>query len=43
MTGGTFKITKEHIGETLCNFGFRPGDLVIADRAYGTLNGITAA
>jgi hypothetical protein len=40
MTSDTFKITKEEIGETLANFNFRRGDLVIADRAYGTLNGM---
>ncbi|MDR2783555.1 MAG: hypothetical protein LBB48_06945 [Treponema sp.] len=41
MTGDTFKITKEAIDEALGNFEFRRGDLVTADRAYGTLNGIT--
>ncbi|MDR2444686.1 MAG: transposase, partial [Spirochaetaceae bacterium] len=40
MTSDTFKITKEETGETLNNFNFRRGDLVVADRAYGTLNGI---
>jgi hypothetical protein len=40
MTSDTFKITKEETGETLSNFNFRCGDLVVADRAYGTLKGI---
>ncbi|MDR0706854.1 MAG: transposase [Treponema sp.] len=40
MTSDTFKITKEEIGETLSNFNFRRGDVVVADRAYGTLNGV---
>jgi hypothetical protein len=40
MTSDTFKITKEETGETLSNFDFRRGDLVVADRAYGTLKGI---
>jgi hypothetical protein len=40
MTGDTFKITKGETGETLTNFTFRRGDLVIADRAYGIINGI---
>jgi hypothetical protein len=41
MTSDTFKITKEEIRETLSNFNFRGGDLAVADRAYGTLNGMT--
>jgi hypothetical protein len=36
----SFKITKEETGETLTNFTFRKGDLVIADRMYGTVKGI---
>jgi hypothetical protein len=40
MTSETFKITKEETGETLSNFDFRRGDLVVADRAYGTLKGM---
>jgi hypothetical protein len=40
MTSDTFKITKEQTGETLGNFTFRRGDLVIADRAYGTVKGM---
>jgi hypothetical protein len=40
MTSDTFKITKEETGETLSNFDFRRGDVVIADRAYGTLKGM---
>jgi hypothetical protein len=42
MTSDTFKITKGETGETLSNFTFRRGDAVIADRAYGTINGIKA-
>jgi hypothetical protein len=42
MTSGTFKITKEEAGESPARFGFRRGYLVIAGRAYGTLNGIKA-
>jgi hypothetical protein len=40
MTGSTFTITKEEVGETPSNFDFRWGDVVVADRAYGTLNGM---
>jgi hypothetical protein len=40
MTGDTFKITKEEVGETPSNFDFRRGDLVVADRAYGTKKGV---
>jgi hypothetical protein len=40
MTSDTFKITKGETGETLSNFTFRRGDVVIADRVYGTINGI---
>jgi hypothetical protein len=40
MSSDTFKITKEGTGETLGNFTFRRGDLVIADRAYGALKGM---
>ena len=38
-----YKITKEEVGETLRNFNFSRGDLVIADRAYGTVMGIEHA
>ena len=34
------KITAQSQGETLKNFAFAKGDLVIADRIYGTVNGI---
>jgi hypothetical protein len=40
MTRDPFKITQEEIGETLSNFDFRGSDLVVSDRAYGTLNGM---
>ncbi|MDR2802698.1 MAG: hypothetical protein LBB22_00220 [Treponema sp.] len=40
MTSDTFKITKEETGKTLSNFNFRRGDLVVADREYGTVKGI---
>jgi hypothetical protein len=40
MTSGTFNITKEETGETRCHFDFSAGDVVVADRAYGTLNGM---
>lgn len=35
-----FKITTEQTGESLKNFELRPKDLVLADRAYGTISGI---
>jgi hypothetical protein len=35
-----YKITKEEIGEKLGNFSLAKGDLAIADRAYGTINGV---
>lgn len=34
------RITTNKTGETLRNFEFKPGDLVIADRAYSSINGI---
>jgi hypothetical protein len=40
MSCVSYKITKEEIGEKLSNFPLRKGDLVIADRAYGTINSI---
>jgi len=40
MSSVCHKITKQEIGETLLNFELQKGDLVIADRVYGTLNGI---
>ena len=35
-----FKITTNEVGESLKNFEFKQNDLVLADRAYGTVNGI---
>lgn len=40
MCSVDYKITKEEIGEKLTNFSLIKGDLAIADRAYGTINGI---
>jgi hypothetical protein len=40
MCSVDYKITKEEIGEKLSNFSLVKGDLAIADRAYGTINGI---
>ncbi len=34
------KITKQKVGEKLCNFKLEKGDLAIADRAYGTIGSI---
>jgi len=36
----SYKITKEAVGESLINFEFEKGDLVMGDRAYGTITGI---
>jgi hypothetical protein len=36
----SYKITKEAVGESLTNFEFEKGDLVMGDRAYGTITGI---
>jgi hypothetical protein len=36
----SYKITKEEVGETLNNFMFASGDLVMGDRIYGTITGI---
>lgn len=36
----SYKITKQSTGESLTNFTFRPGELVLGDRAYGTVTGI---
>lgn len=36
-----YKITEDDIGEKLSNFTLCKGDLAIADRAYGTINGIS--
>ena len=35
-----YNITTNRTGETLCNFTMTPNDLYIADRVYGTVNGI---
>jgi len=35
-----YKITKEAVGESLTNFEFEEGDLVMGDRVYGTITGI---
>jgi len=40
MSSVDYKITKQEVGETLLNFTIKPGDLVVADRAYGSLVGI---
>jgi hypothetical protein len=37
----SYQITKQEVGETLCNFTLCKGDLVIGDRIYGTINGIS--
>jgi len=37
MSTVCYKITKQEVGETLRNFTLSFGDLVVADRAYGTL------
>jgi hypothetical protein len=34
MSSVEHKITTNKVGESLCNFTFKPGDLVIADRSY---------
>ena len=41
MSSAQYRITDHSVGETLCNFTLSSGDLVIADRVYGTLRGIT--
>lgn len=40
MSSAAHKITTQQVGESLVNFEFRQGDLVIADRVYGTVNSI---
>ena len=37
MSSVEYKITGRDVGESLCNFTLRAGDLAIADRIYGTL------
>ncbi|MGD9569244.1 MAG: transposase [Sedimentibacter sp.] len=41
MNSVSHKITTQEVGETLLNFKLNKGDLVIGDRAYGTINGIS--
>jgi len=36
----SYKITKRAVGESLTNFDFEKGDLVMGDRIYGTITGI---
>jgi hypothetical protein len=36
-------LTSSRIGETLTNFSFRPGDVVIGDRIYGSRRGVAHA
>lgn len=36
----SYKITTGEIGESLTNFSFESGDLVLGDRVYGTITGI---
>lgn len=40
MTRIEHKITSNKVGESLCNFTPQPGHLIIADRAYASINGI---
>ena len=40
MQSRSYKITKEAVGESLTNFEFEKGDLVMGDRIYGTITGI---
>jgi hypothetical protein len=40
MKGVQYRITGQAVGEALSNFTATPGDLFIADRAYGTAKGI---
>jgi hypothetical protein len=40
MSSVAYKITKQETGEALRNFPLRSGDLVVADRIYGTLTGM---
>jgi hypothetical protein len=35
-----YKITRQSVGESLTNFEFEKGDLVLGDRGYGTITGI---
>jgi Transposase DDE domain len=35
-----FRITDQHVGESLCNFTAQPGDLLIGDRIYASVRGL---
>jgi len=35
-----FKLTSPEVGETFANFSVAPGDLILADRGYGSLKGL---
>jgi hypothetical protein len=35
-----FQLTRQDVGESFANFPVAPGDLLIGDRVYGTLNGL---
>jgi hypothetical protein len=41
MQSAYSKITDQKTGESLCNFEFKKNDLIIADRMYSTLKGIS--
>ena len=40
LRSNSYRITKGNIGESLANFHFKGGDLVLGDRVYGTITGI---
>ena len=40
MKSDHFQLTRPEVGESFANFPVAPGDLLIGDRAYGTLNGL---
>jgi hypothetical protein len=40
MTSVEHKITTNKTGESICNFNFQPGSVVIADRCYATIKGM---
>lgn len=40
MSSELYKITEQKVGESLLNFEFKPGQLIIADRIYSTIKGI---
>jgi hypothetical protein len=41
MVSSAYMITSQKIGEKLSNFNFSQNDLIVADRAYGTIGGIS--